>query len=104
MTSDVKGCSQPFMSSYSVPISSCGPSADRKSLCAGSQERVGPDEPVWYGHVTRVRFLWEMQAMRTPHASNIALWKEGMRQEWTAAAAGWRKWHSQAEMLSRAAT
>ncbi|HEY5867451.1 MAG TPA: class I SAM-dependent methyltransferase [Candidatus Tectomicrobia bacterium] len=42
--------------------------------------------------------------MSTPPVSNIALWKEGVRQEWTAAAAGWRKWHAQMEVLSRAAT
>jgi SAM-dependent methyltransferase len=42
--------------------------------------------------------------MSTPHVSTIALWKEGVRQEWTAAAAGWRKWHAQTERLSRAAT
>jgi len=32
------------------------------------------------------------------------LWKEGVRQEWTAVATGWRKWHRQLEILSRAAT
>jgi ubiquinone/menaquinone biosynthesis C-methylase UbiE len=42
--------------------------------------------------------------MSTPPVSNTASWKEGVRQEWTAAAAGWRKWHPQAEILSRAAT
>ena len=42
--------------------------------------------------------------MSTPPVSNIALWKEGVRQEWTAAAEGWRKWHAQMEVLSRAAT
>jgi ubiquinone/menaquinone biosynthesis C-methylase UbiE len=42
--------------------------------------------------------------MSTPHVSNTELWKEGVRQEWTAVAAAWRKWHPQLERLSRAAT
>lgn len=42
--------------------------------------------------------------MTPPDTTKTATWKDHVRREWTEAAAGWRKWHAQLEVLGGAAT
>ena len=42
--------------------------------------------------------------MNTPDDSSMERWKEEVRQDWTKAARGWRKWHLQMAEMGRAAT